>query len=146
MADLMTAKTTALTRSKEVKKMVFVDIDNEGECEIKEKQSKQSVHAFLDGAEIELPPFVPTVEKPAKVAKAKLVVVKNKKKMAEKKAPAKKAAKKVAKTPAKKAPANPNGIAKATTLVLTKGQWEKLGNIGNIRASVAEAVIKFHKL
>jgi hypothetical protein len=154
MADLMTAKKDAAARSLESKKTIFVTMDSEGECSVADKQSKETLHAFESGNEVPLPALMEVSKeaKPAKVKVAKAstkskIKTKSKKTMSTEVKPAKKAAKKAA--PAKKV-AKTNGdklIGKATTILLSKGDWLKVDKAveagkGSIRDLASKGILK----
>lgn len=152
MADLMTAKKDAAARSLESKKLIFVNMGSEGECEIADKQNKETLHAFENGNEVPLPALMEvSKEKPAKVKATKaptksISKTKTKKKMStEAKTAPKKAAKKS--TPPKKVAATPGMIGKATTILLSKADWAKVDKAveagkGSIRELASKGILK----
>ena len=138
MADLMTAKQDASTKSKEVRTPVFVDLKPDGECEVAPRQTKESIHAFKDGNEVPLPEYKERIPLP----KVKEVKPKTKKKMAK---PAKKTAAKKVATPAKK---DTTGlIGKATTILLSAADWKRVDKAvadgkGSVRELASKGILK----
>jgi hypothetical protein len=144
MADLMTAKADAAARSLESKKLIFIDIDGEGECSIADKQSATSLHAFQNGNEVPVPVFteVSKKDKPAKVKVTKAPTKTKSKKKVMAKAATKKA-------PAKKAAAKPATglVGRATTILLSKAEWAKVDKAvddgkGSIRELASKGILK----
>ncbi len=141
MADLITAKQDASTKSKETKRPIFVDLMEDGECEVALSQTKKSIHAFRDGNEIELPEYKERIpkEKPTVVKEEKIRQPKTKKKMA-------KTAKKKVTTPVKKE-STTGLIGKATTLLLSPADWKRLDKAvadgkGSIRDLASKGILK----
>lgn len=136
----MTAKQDASTKSKEVRSLVFVDLKEDGECEMTQRQSKQTIHAFKDGNEIDLPEF----KERAKPEPKQIEDKQNKK-------PKKKMAKPVKKTPTKKVVVKKESttglIGKATTILLSAADWKRIDKAvadgkGSVRELASKGILK----
>lgn len=142
--DLMSAKTEAAARSQKSKKLLFIHVLDDGECGVSTVQDATATHAFEGGNEVPLPELTAPEEKPAKAKVAKAPTKKEKPKKMAKKAPAKKAAKAAA--PAKKEKVS-GLIGKATTLLLSKADWDKVNKAveagkGSIRDLASKGILK----
>lgn len=138
--DLISAKQDASTKSKEVRSLVFVDVKEDGECEISQRLTKESIHAFRDGNEVAVPEYKERVKPEPKEKVVKEVKQKTKKKMATtaKKTATKKVAKKESTT---------GLIGKATTLLLSAADWKRIEKAvadgkGSVRELASKGILK----
>lgn len=131
--DLISAKVEAAKQSRIQKKKMYINVDSEGECTVSGKPV-EAITVFSNGSEVALDSDIKVSTAEVKTKNKKQTIMATPKTAAKKAAPAKKVAVK------EERPANQ--IGKATTLFLTKTQWEKFAEKGNIRDNVQKAVIK----